>query len=138
MFNLCSSLTSLGQYFFTLNYEELGIEYRPMNIPDTAVFYNVKKYPNKKLIIYITGDKGESTFKLLDRQNTVVMKGEYANALDTLCKYKFAKSIGFSDGKFHYGVSVIKYFQPLQSGTWHYFNSRQKLTKKEEYVFTHN
>ena len=129
---------SFAQFFFKLRYEQFSLEYRPIKIPDTATFTNLKDYPNQKLIIYISEEKGESHFELFSRKNILVMKGEYSNSTDTLTKYKFSKSLGFTDRKFHYNVSTLKYFQPLQSGTWYYFNEKQKLIRKDEYLFIHD
>ncbi|MBK8712097.1 MAG: hypothetical protein IPL97_09540 [Niastella sp.] len=137
-FLLNVSTKSYAQFFFKLHYQEFNIEYRPSKIPDTAIFSNLKDYPNQRLIIYISSEKGESHFELFSKKNKVVIKGEYSNSTDTLTKYKFSKSLGFTDGKSHYNVSTLKYFQPLQSGTWYYFNEKQKLIRKDEYLFTHD
>lgn len=129
-------MRTFSQFFFTLRYEQFGVEYRPVKIPDTATFYNLEKYPNNKLIIYIVDTKGKSYFELIDKHNSVVMKGDYSNSIDTLCRYVFSKTLGNTDQKFHYKVFTIKYFQPLKSGTWSYFNSKRRLLRKEVYEFS--
>ena len=123
-----------SQGFFTLHYSKFDVDYKPKKIPDTAIFNNINKY-NQRLILYITSDRGESHLELYNSKGILLQKGNYSNAIDTLSKYRFSKSLGFTDKKFHYSVSVIKFLEPLQSGSWYYFNEKQKLIRKDEYIF---
>ena len=134
---LDSSVNLHSQNYFYVHYDDFSVDYKPTKIPDTAIFKTLKAYPKSILKIYISDGNGKSYFELYDRNNLLKLTGYYSNSLDTLIKYKFSKSLGFTDGKSHYNVSLIKYLQPLPCGTWNYYE-KQKPIRKIEYEFTHD
>jgi hypothetical protein len=135
---IISASNLYSQKYFSLHFDDFGVDYKPTKIPDTAIFNTLKAYPRSLLKIYMKEEGGKSYFELYDYKKSLILTGYYSNSPDTLCKYKFSKSLGLAEGKKHYRVALIKYLQPLPSGLWSYFNGKGKLIRKIEYQFTHD
>ena len=58
--------------------------------------------------------RGELSFTLADKQGAKKMTGQYINGLDTLRKYSIGKSAITGERS----RSILKYFQPIPSGSW--------------------
>lgn len=120
----------------SLAYQEFDIFFEPKKCNDTLQFTLTRYYPGHKLKLFLKDCGGEAYIELFNKKNKLVMTGHYVNGPDTLLKYSFAKQVGYPFDKKYYGVWTIKYLNPLQKGTWTYFDGNGKITEKYEYEYT--
>ena len=67
--------------------------------------------------------KGKMSFILADKRSNRKIAGQYENGLDTLKKYSISKSAITGDQS----RSILKYFQPIPTGTWFYFDDSGRI-----------
>jgi len=96
-------------------------------INNVELFDTVKVQLSKKnyALIFLTSSKGAMNFKLY--QNEILrQEGCYENSLDTLKQYKYM--IDPDTGSRYLFVS--KYFEPIETGFWYYYDKKGKLIDK--------
>ena len=120
-----------------LNYEDFGISFYPTKCIDTLDFKITKgEFENCNAKIFLEDCNGKNKFTITNKNNTTLLTGYYANAIDTLAVYNNAKIMGkASQGQYYYQVRVLKYFSPLHTGVWTYYNKKGEKTDQIEYHF---
>jgi hypothetical protein len=102
------------------------------NIPNQEIYTDSLKITSNDSSIYlinILNCKGKLSFSKYTRDLVLELKGNYAEALDTLKNYANV----FDLEGFPIRYYVFKYFQPLRDGKWIYYNPDGSIKKQEEY-----
>lgn len=131
LFFLVLKISCFGQ--FRVFFDEFDVTVKPTKKVDTVTVKLSGDFSGKTLRIYFSDFKGESRFDLFDKNDRLLITGNYINSIDTLVKYKFAKTIGASKGVSKYSVVVVRYFQPLKSGHWIYYDKNGEIKQEIEY-----
>ena len=97
----------------------------PEKFPDTIVR---KLNDTNSIKIYLRSEKGSATFYTYNLKNNVIIKGGYANALDTFKRYVI-KFNPMGQGK----IIVESYFEPVMDGEWSYYKDNI-LFRKNKYI----
>ncbi len=131
---ILSPKMSYGQ--IPLDYEEIGIKFTPKKEVDTIELSTIKFKKNLKCIIYLKSLLGACDFKIFDAKGTLFLEGHYSNSLDTLLKYRLAKRLGVrKNTTATYGVSLYRYFYPLKTGDWIYYDKKGKISEQYHYEY---
>ena len=114
-------------------------------------YFNISFYPNKcidtfrtkipsgqlkgdSISIFLNSCMGECKFIVTNRNDKIILSGNYSNSIDTLKSYKFTKFMGKPKDEYHYRVILMKHFEPLKSGIWIFYNSDRKIVKSINYI----
>lgn len=116
--------------------EAFGIKFYPQKCVDTITITHIKNYPGYKMRLFLQNCNGETNFELFDKKGILKIQGQFTGSKDTLVKYSFTKTRGFTNGKNHTGIRLLKYLYLFESGTWLYFDYKRNVIKKEEYDYT--
>ncbi len=98
-----------------LDYSEFNIQFIPKKQNDTLTI-KLKGEKGKVCTIYLQDFRGKCDFIVKDKNNKILIKGHYDNALDTSRKYVFAKLRPAPPNEYVYSITERLYFQPLKSG----------------------
>ena len=133
----CSFLfpkVSIGQ--IPLDYDEIGIKFIPKKAIDTIELSTIKFNKTLKCKVYLKSLFGACDFKIYNSKGELFLEGHYSNCLDTLSKYRFAKRKGLIQKTTTlYGVILYKYFYPLKSGDWNYYDKRGGISERYHYEY---
>ena len=134
--SICFSTSCISQTSLKLDYGLFGISFYPIKCVDTLIFpINTGDFVNCKAKIYLEDCNGQSKLEVLDVKNKIRVVGFYSSSIDTLIKYNNAKVMGKPLGQYNYLVRTLKYFSPLQTGRWIFFDKNGKEIYKTEYHF---
>ena len=84
--------------------------------------------------IFLYDCKGKCNFELYDTKGYLTLTGSYVSGKDTLSKYNRAVVEGCEIKDGVYQVFYQKYFDPIESGEWKYYNKQKKVIKVEKYL----
>ncbi len=111
--------------------------FTPIHIPEFKIYLRwlknndtiVKTEANKKFRLHFFSCQGDMYLQQLDSNGNILMEGPFCKSLDTLREYGIALNPydPYEDGK----MEVEKYFEPLKSGTWLYYNEKHEIYKTE-------
>ena len=118
----------------TLKYPEFDLSFYPTKCTDTLHFNDVMNKKGVLLILYLENCSGTCKFELFNASNRIMQKGAFTGICDTLSEYSFAKMRGITSGVTNYSVRKLKYFYPLKTGQWSYYDNNEFL-RKDEYHF---
>src|SRR6185437_9612961 len=112
----CSNLIKIPEFNLYLNW---------LNINNDTI---IKISGNKEVRLHFFSCQGDNYFQELDSNHKKIMEGTFCKSLDTLKEYFIA--INPSD-PYDEKTEIMKYFEPLKSGIWLYYNEKQEIYKKE-------
>jgi hypothetical protein len=115
----------------------------PIEIPEYQIYINpfhINHYPdadttinirgNRKIKLRIFNCQGDMFLEEMDSSGNLIIAGSFCKSLDTLSDY--VTQIDPSE-PYYREVAIQKYFIPLKSGIWLYYNNNQIIKKEVWY-----
>lgn len=134
LINFFSIFPNISDGQIPLDYDEIGIRFTPKKGVDTIELSTTKFNKNFKCVINLKNLLGACDFKIYDTKGILFLEGHYSNCHDTLTKYRFSKRLGLAQkNRTIYGVTLYKYYYPLKTGQWIYYDRKGKV--KEQYFY---
>ena len=83
-----------------------------------------------RLKIYMTNWKGTMNFRLMHKNDVLILEGKYINSLGILRNYITVRTNGLEGNS---KVEIINFYRPLRNGLWRYYKDNQ-IEKEEKYL----